>query len=73
MLIVLSFVLSTNPYRPPGANRIARAPGLMEACEILFGEDARAKYEEYFADLAYRESLTPAPGSTPPEEISHPA
>ena len=28
---------------------IARAPGLMEACQILFGEDARAKYEEYFA------------------------
>jgi glycerol-3-phosphate dehydrogenase len=52
---------------------IARAPGLMEACRILFGEDARAKYEEYFAELAQRESLTPALGSTPPEEISHPA
>jgi glycerol-3-phosphate dehydrogenase len=52
---------------------IARAPGLMEACQILFGDAAREKYEEYFADLAYRESLTPALGSTPPEEISHPA
>jgi glycerol-3-phosphate dehydrogenase len=52
---------------------IARAPGLMEACEILFGNDASAKYEEYFADLAYRESLTPAAGSVPPEQISHPA
>jgi glycerol-3-phosphate dehydrogenase len=53
---------------------IARAPGLMEACQILFGTDARAKYEEYFEDLAFRESLMPAPvGSTPPEELSHPA
>jgi glycerol-3-phosphate dehydrogenase len=54
--------------------QIARAPGLMEACVILFGDDARAKYDEYFADMADRESRTPlAVGSMPPEEISHPA
>jgi glycerol-3-phosphate dehydrogenase len=30
---------------------IRKAPGLMEACEILFGEDqAQAKFDEYFAD-----------------------
>lgn len=31
---------------------IRHAEGLLEACEILFGEDARAKYDEYFATLA---------------------
>jgi glycerol-3-phosphate dehydrogenase len=46
---------------------IARAPGLMEACTILFGAQARAKYEEYFAELAYRESLTPL--EEPPAEL----
>ena len=30
---------------------IRKAPGLMEACEILFGEDqAQAKFDEYFAE-----------------------
>lgn len=29
---------------------IRKAPGLMEACEILFGDQAKEKYEEYFAD-----------------------
>jgi glycerol-3-phosphate dehydrogenase len=29
---------------------IQRAPGLMQACEILFGEEARTKFDEYFAD-----------------------
>lgn len=29
---------------------IRNAEGLMEACEILFGDQAREKYEEYFAD-----------------------
>lgn len=42
---------------------IKRAPGLMEACRILFGEQAQQRFDEYFADLALRESL--APGETP--------
>jgi glycerol-3-phosphate dehydrogenase len=29
---------------------IRRAPGLIEACEILFGDQAQAKFDEYFAD-----------------------
>ena len=29
---------------------IRSAGGLMEACEVLFGEAARARYEEYFAE-----------------------
>ena len=29
---------------------IRNAPGVMEACEILFGEHARARYEEYFSE-----------------------
>ena len=29
---------------------IRRAPGLMEACEILFGDEAQAKFDEYFAE-----------------------
>jgi len=28
---------------------IRQAPGLMEACHILFGGDAQARFEEYFA------------------------
>ena len=28
---------------------IRQAKGLLEACEILFGDEARAKYDEYFA------------------------
>jgi glycerol-3-phosphate dehydrogenase len=39
---------------------VHRAPGLMEACRILFGDEAQAKFDEYFADLALRESLRPA-------------
>jgi glycerol-3-phosphate dehydrogenase len=38
---------------------IERAPGLMEACKILFGDEAQAKFDEYFADLALRESQRP--------------
>jgi glycerol-3-phosphate dehydrogenase len=26
------------------------APGLREACRLLFGDDADARYDEYFAD-----------------------
>jgi glycerol-3-phosphate dehydrogenase len=29
---------------------IRHAPGLIEACEILFGDQAQAKFDEYFAD-----------------------
>jgi glycerol-3-phosphate dehydrogenase len=29
---------------------IRKAPGLMEACEILFGDQAQAKFDEYFAE-----------------------
>jgi glycerol-3-phosphate dehydrogenase len=28
---------------------IRQAPGLMEACHILFGGDTQARFEEYFA------------------------
>jgi glycerol-3-phosphate dehydrogenase len=41
--------------------QIERAPGLMEACDILFGEDARARFDEYFTELAMRESSAPPP------------
>jgi len=37
------------------------APGLLEACRILFGDDAQARFDEYFADLALRESKLPLP------------
>lgn len=30
--------------------RIRQSPGLMEACEILFGDQARERFDEYFAD-----------------------
>jgi glycerol-3-phosphate dehydrogenase len=41
---------------------LAKAPGLMEACRILFGADAEAKLAEYFAEhgAAARESAPPA-------------
>jgi glycerol-3-phosphate dehydrogenase len=29
---------------------IRRAPGLIDACEILFGDQAQAKFDEYFAE-----------------------
>jgi glycerol-3-phosphate dehydrogenase len=31
-------------------NDIRRAPGLIDACEILFGDQAQAKFDEYFAE-----------------------
>ncbi|MBC7982566.1 MAG: FAD-dependent oxidoreductase, partial [Candidatus Obscuribacterales bacterium] len=43
---------------------IVRAPGLMEACTILFGAEAQAKFDEYFTDLATRES-DPAQSAPP--------
>ena len=39
---------------------IRNAAGLMEACEILFGDEARAKYDEYFG-TAGEENSGPAP------------
>ena len=30
---------------------IAKAPGLREACDILFGEDAEQRYREYLDNL----------------------
>ena len=35
---------------------IRHAPGLLEACEILFGEQAQEKYDEYFQDQPRRPS-----------------
>lgn len=29
---------------------LKKAPGLMEACEIMFGDEAKQKYDEYFAE-----------------------
>jgi glycerol-3-phosphate dehydrogenase len=31
---------------------IRRSPGLLEACEIMFGDQARARIDEYFGDEA---------------------
>ena len=30
-------------------DELARAPGLREACRIFFGDDADARFDEYFA------------------------
>jgi glycerol-3-phosphate dehydrogenase len=46
-------------------SQIERAPGLMEACDILFGEDARARFDEYFSEIALRESSAPPPKYQP--------
>ncbi|MCG6658240.1 glycerol-3-phosphate dehydrogenase/oxidase [Halomonas campisalis] len=42
--------------------QIRHSPGLLEACEILFGDQAQARYDEYFADVPDRtpEALSPA-------------
>ena len=37
--------------------QIEHSAGLMEACRILFGDDAQAQFDEYFAELARRESV----------------
>ncbi len=45
-------------------DEIRRAEGLMEACEILFGEDARDRYDEYFEGTgrtAVAQSHPPSP------------
>lgn len=33
-------------------DELREAPGLREACRILFGDEAEARYEEYFSELA---------------------
>jgi hypothetical protein len=35
-----------------GQEDIINAPGLQEACEILFGDEAEAKLQEYIASVA---------------------
>ena len=35
---------------------IMNSPGLMDACQILFGEQAQAKFDEYFHDLKAAEA-----------------
>ena len=49
---------------------IERAPGLLDACTILFGDQAQSKFDEYFADRERRESLRP---STPSSPVQAPA
>ena len=49
---------------------IERAPGLLDACVILFGDQAQSKFDEYFADRERRESLRP---STPSSPVQAPA
>jgi glycerol-3-phosphate dehydrogenase len=51
---------------------IREAPGLFEACRILFGDQAEAKFEEYFAvrpttDLIRSSLRPPAPFAEAPE------
>jgi glycerol-3-phosphate dehydrogenase len=48
--------------------QIQRSLGLMEACRILFGDEAQAKFDEYFAELARRESMDPPPMPAPAPE-----
>lgn len=49
-------------------SQIERAPGLHEACDILFGAQARAKFDDYFRELARRESSAP-PGHYVPRAV----
>lgn len=48
--------------------QIERAPGLKQACEILFGAEAHARFTEYFADAAVPDDDTitqQGPGAPP--------
>ncbi|MGF1527852.1 MAG: FAD-dependent oxidoreductase [Candidatus Competibacterales bacterium] len=47
---------------------IQNAPGLVEACRILFGDQAQAKFDEYFQDQAVADGSTgeSAPASPTP-------
>ncbi|MEA3644310.1 MAG: glycerol-3-phosphate dehydrogenase C-terminal domain-containing protein, partial [Lamprobacter sp.] len=44
--------------------QIQQAEGLMEACEILFGDQAQARYDEYFCEDC---EVTPAQSRQMPE------
>jgi glycerol-3-phosphate dehydrogenase len=48
--------------------QIRHSPGLLEACEILFGDQAQARHDEYFTDAPDRapEALSPAAGADNP-------
>src|SRR5690606_29752349 len=47
--------------------QIRQSPGLMEACRILFGDQAQERFDEYFADMSSHssEALGTAPGTVP--------
>lgn len=45
---------------------IAGAQGMMEACEILFGDEAQARYDEYFA--ARKSATAAAPLANDPQQ-----
>ncbi|MDN3555450.1 glycerol-3-phosphate dehydrogenase/oxidase [Halomonas maura] len=44
-----------------GVERLRRSPGLREACAILFGDQAQARFDEYFAAVAEPTAASPAP------------
>ncbi|MCE9683902.1 glycerol-3-phosphate dehydrogenase/oxidase [Halomonas alkalisoli] len=48
--------------------QIRHSPGLLEACEILFGDQAQARHDEYFTDAPDRtpEALSPAAAADNP-------
>jgi glycerol-3-phosphate dehydrogenase len=46
---------------------IQHAEGLMEACEILFGDQARARYDEYFGESR---RVTPAQSLKPERDAA---
>ncbi|TFH85107.1 glycerol-3-phosphate dehydrogenase/oxidase [Billgrantia azerbaijanica] len=43
-----------------GNEQLRRSPGLKEACEILFGNAAQTRFDEYFAGAAERPAETPS-------------
>jgi glycerol-3-phosphate dehydrogenase len=47
------------------------APGLMEACRILFGDQAQMKFDEYFATVAARADTQP-PSESPTRTSKRP-
>ncbi|WP_445620511.1 FAD-dependent oxidoreductase [Kushneria sp. Sum13] len=44
---------------------IRQSAGLMEACELLFGEDARMRFDEYFRDHPVTNGIARDPGAGP--------
>ncbi|MBB3188905.1 glycerol-3-phosphate dehydrogenase/oxidase [Halomonas cerina] len=49
--------------------QIRRSPGLREACEILFGDQAQVRFDEYFAD----DTPPPTEALSPAAEVDNPA